>query len=118
MDQIKRFLLFCLSGLLVVAALPDDGTAIDGPFPRLEADLSIEVIGEPKIGEPFEVVFTCTPLEETLPSGHDQILLDIGGAGECLSGDTLWEGTLGSDSVYLHISCSGKTWVVILRQAP
>jgi len=69
---------------------------------QFEADTKIEIIGEPKLGEPFEVIFTFKLLEDIL---HTQGVLDNAyltseQGVKFLDGDTVWNGLLQKGQKY------------------
>jgi len=68
-----------------------------GNFRTFEADCTIEVIGEPKLNEPFEVVFTFTPRGEFLHTKgfpDTAYIRHTSEHVEHISGDTMWIGEL------------------------
>jgi len=94
-----RHKLLSKAGLMVFAALMplffavDSGASGEEP-PRLEADCNVEIIGEPELNKPFEVVFTFTPNHELIHTKGipDTAKLRSEAEIEYISGDTLWTG--------------------------
>ncbi len=75
----------------------------ESKYPEFKADCKVEIIGEPKLGEPFEVVFTFTPLDSF---SHSRGIPDYAYIGsdsgvEFLGGDTLWTGFLQTGQQYV-----------------
>jgi len=73
----------------------------DGFF-KFKVDCEIEIVGEPKIHEPFEAVFIFTPLEELV---HTRGILDSAKFSsrehiKYVKGDTLWVGLLENGKTY------------------
>jgi len=80
----------------------------DGFF-KFKADCRVEIIGEPKIHEPFEAVFTFTPLEDLVRTRGilDTAIFSTKSDAKYVKGDTLWTGLLEKGKTY-----SLKAWFI------
>ncbi len=87
----------------------DSGASGDEP-PRLEADCSVEIIGEPEINEPFEVVFTFTPNHDMIHTKGipDTAKIRVGRGINFVSGDILWTGFLEKGETYIL-----RAWLMV-----
>ena len=65
-------------------------------YPEFAADTKVEIVGEPKLGVPFEVIFTFRPLEDILHTRgvSDKAYLTSEPGVKFLDGDTVWNGHL------------------------
>ncbi|HWR82186.1 MAG TPA: hypothetical protein VN285_02675 [Candidatus Deferrimicrobium sp.] len=86
-----------LSGITVAILF---GEVVDGrqdmKCSDLAVDATVSIIGEPKIGEPFDVIFRFIPSDSFIHTLGvlDSVYLVCHSGVQYLDGDTLWEGSL------------------------
>ena len=75
---------------------------VETKYPEFKAECNVEIIGEPKPGEPFEVVFTFTPLVDCYHTRGvpDAAFLRSENGVTFLGGDTVWTGLLEKGNTY------------------
>ncbi len=100
--KIYKTLSVSIIGLAMVIILALNAYASQGDFFEFKADCKIEIVGEPQLGEPFEVVFTFTPRQDIIHTRGiaDTAILSAEEGVEFLSGDTIWTGLLKDGLTY------------------
>ncbi|MFH1374653.1 MAG: hypothetical protein ABII79_12735 [bacterium] len=75
---------------------------VETKYPEFKAECNVEIIGEPKPGEPFEVVFTFAPLVDCYHTRGvpDEAFLRSENGVTFLGGDTVWTGLLEKGNTY------------------
>lgn len=89
---------------LVILTLVSSPTFATGEtkHPEFEADTKVEIIGEPRLGEQFEVVFTFSPQVDCYHTKGipDTAYLRSAKGVKFLTGDTVWTGFLQKGNQY------------------
>ncbi len=96
----KQSLFFVL--IAVVSLISNTTFGSEGGIYKFKADCKMEIVGEPKIHEPFEAIFTFTPRQGIVHTSgiSDTAKFNMSEDIEFVKGDTLWIGLLENGKTY------------------